>query len=176
MNINPLDVPGTLFEVELLNPNPSSSRKGYRISFQVSEEVHSAFMAAKESNLRLIGRLAVAHDNDDQPAADAVNGKPKKPKEPKGPYSYFWEYLNPNSGKGGSGFATLPGVREVVEAQRITETEPVWELLHRVFGVGGGTLAFTSDLDVLAKFPDNEQVALFVRRAQNFQVEREAKQ
>ena len=106
------------------------------------------------------------------------NGKKTQPrlKEPKGRYSYFWEYLNPNSGKGGSGFATLPGVREAIEERRITETEPVWELLHRVFGVGGGTLAETGPDEVLAKFPGNSQVALAVERAMKFQRDKEARQ
>jgi len=104
-----------------------------------------------------------------------VNGK-KKEKGPKGAYSYMWEYLHPNGGKGGSGFATLPGVREAIEDQRITATEPTWELLHRVFGVGGGTLAETGPDEVLARFPENQRVELFVDRAMKFQEEKERKQ
>lgn len=173
MNVNPLDIPGTPFEVELCNPNPTSNRKGYRISFQVTEEVHSAFMAAKESNLRLVGYLSVLGDVEEKVE---LNGKKeKKPKGPRGPYSYFWEYLNPESRKGGGGFVTLPGVKEALEEQRITATEPIWELLHRVFGVGGGTLVETGPEVVLEKFPDNEQVKLFVERAKNFQKEKEGR-
>lgn len=177
MQINPLDTPGVPFEIELLNPNPSSSRKGYRVSFQVSEEVHSAFMAAREGNLRLIGKLAVAPDNDDQPAHDAVNGtKPKrekKPKEPKGPFGFMWEYLHPHSKHGGAGFVSLPGVREAIETARFAETEDVWKILHRVFEAE--TLAKIGPDDVLAKFPDNPAVELAIRRAKKFQDDKEAK-
>lgn len=171
MNINPLDIPGTPFEVELLNPNPSSSRKGYRISFQVSEEVHTAFMSARESNLRLVGYLSVLPDTDEEVS---LNGK--KEKQPKGPFGLMWSYLHPNGGKGGSGFVTLPGVREAIEAARIAPTESVWEILHRMFGVGGGTLAEIGPEAVREKFPGNPRVELFIDRAMKYQQEREVKQ
>lgn len=174
MNINPLDIPGTPFEIELLFPNPTSKRTKdgpvYRLSFQVSEEVHSAFMNAREGNLRLVGYLSVLSDTDEQVE---LNGK-KKAKEPKGAYSYMWAYLHPNGGKGGSGFVTLPGVREAIEEIRETETEPVWEILHRLFGVGGGTLANVGPEEVMAKFPANPRVSLFLDRAMKFQNEKES--
>src|SRR5262245_35589716 len=75
--------------------------------------------------------------------------KPTKPKGPKGPYSYFWEFIH------NSGFLTFPNVFEALEAIRLTPQEDSWkDLLHRFFNVK--TLAFTSDKDVLAKFPEKE--------------------
>lgn len=149
MNINPLDVPGTMFEIELLNPNPSSSRKGYRVSFQVSEEVHSAFMAARESNLRLIGRLAVAHDNDDQSAHDAVNGKSKKERKPKEktPHGDMWRFLHLD------GFFNAPGVREAIEKVRGGNAyEDPHLLMRRVFGAESLSREIGPE-EIYARFP-----------------------
>jgi hypothetical protein len=158
MNINPLDVPGTPFEIELLFPNPSSSRKGYRISFQVSEEVHSAFMSARESNLRLVGYLSVLADTDEQVELK----KAKKEKEPKGPYGLLWRELFL------AGFVNCPGVKESVESIRETPYEDAWkDLLHRYFGVGGASLATISPEDIYQKFPQSEfpQVYAMVEQA-----------
>jgi hypothetical protein len=160
MNINPLDVPGTLFEVELLNPNPSSSRKGYRISFQVSEEVHSAFMAAKESNLRILARMSVAHDNDDEPATNAVNGKKeKKVKEPKGPHGQLWKELYL------SGFVNCPGVTEAIDKANTDPKKTRWDDLHAMFGVK--SLSEVSPERIYEMFPPAEfaQAQVMVEQA-----------
>ena len=95
---------------------------------------------------------------------------PKKPKGPKGPYGYMWEYLNPNSKYEGRGFVEIPAVAAAIAELRRSDTEPAWDLLHRVFGVGGTTLANTSDQAVLAKFPDNREVKKAVERAMAFQL------
>ena len=183
MQINPLDAPGTPFEIELRNPNPSSKRlQGgpvYRITFECSKEVHDAFMASREGNLRLIGRMAVLPDTDEQPAYEAVNGKgsaekpakekaAKKPKEPRGPYSYHWEYIHK------SGLLTYPGVTEVIAARSLTPTEPPWEVLHRIFGVGGGTLVDTDPEGLFVHFPtaDVGKIRTLLDRARAFQEEK----
>ena len=163
MQINPLDTPGVPFEIELLNPNPSSSRKGYRISFQVSEEVHSAFMAAREGNLRLIGMLAVAPDTDEQSAHDAVNGtKPKREKKPKEktPYGDMWRELFL------AGFFAAPGVREEVDGERETLTDSYRDLLRRVFGVESLSREVGPE-QIYAKFPPSlyPQVKTMVEQA-----------
>lgn len=103
---------------------------------------------------------------------ESTRKTPPRSKAPKGPYSYFWQYLNPNSRNGGSGFVTLPGVREAIEEYRATESEDVWTLLHKVFGVDGYTLAYTSPEDVLAKFPNNQPVKTAVERAKKFNEEK----
>lgn len=127
--------------------------------------------------LRLVGynerivRFEV-EDEGEKPTKEQRPKAEKKAKRPKGPYAYFWEYLHPDGGKGGAGFHTLPGVREAIERLRRTDTEPVWELLHRVFGVGGYTLAYTSPQQVFEKFEGNTRVAMFVERAMKFQEER----
>lgn len=76
--------------------------------------------------------------------------EPGKPKESKGPYGQLWRELYL------SGFVNAPGVREAVEAMRETATEPAWEILHRVFGVGGASLAVIGPDDIHAKFPRDE--------------------
>lgn len=111
-------------------------------------------------------------DEGEKPQKEQRPKAEKKPKGPKGPYSYFWQYLNPNSREGGSGFVTLPGVRGEIEEYRATESEDVWTLLHRVFGVDGYTLAYTSPQQVFEKFEGNTRVAMFVERAMKFQEER----
>lgn len=178
---NPLDAPGTMFVVELLNPNPSSRRTKdgpvYRISFEVSQEVHASFMNAAQGNLRIAARMSVIPDTDEQPAYDAImgNGKPKKKKEPKGPYSYFWEYLHPRGRHGGNGFVTIPGVLEAIEAKRKSHKEDVWKILHRVFDVD--TLAVIGPDQVFAKFPADKHppaLKIAIERAMNHQKEREA--
>jgi len=157
MNVNPLDIPGTPFEVELLNPNPSSSRKGYRISFQVSEEVHSAFMAAREGNLRLVGYLSVLPDTDEE----VVNGmdkqtktqpKPKAAKEPT-PYGQLWKQLHL------SGFFAAPGVRETLGEVSTLTGEPPHQLMRKVFGVESLSAAIGPD-EIFAKWPPNEYPAV----------------
>lgn len=80
--------------------------------------------------------------------------KPKKEKEPKGPHGQLWKHLHQ------AGFVNAPGVKETVEEARITETEPAWEILHRVFGVGGASLAVIGPEEIYAKFPPNEYPAV----------------
>jgi hypothetical protein len=146
-----------MFEIELLNPSPSSRRTKdgpvRRISFEVSKEVYEAFMDAAESNLRLIGRLAVAHDNDDEPAADAVNGKPKREKKAKGPHGQLWRELYL------SGFSNAPGIREAVEDARETPEQSAWAALHAVFG-GVESLALVSPEQIYQRFPPDEYPAV----------------
>src|SRR5262249_9619602 len=106
---------------------------------------------------------------DDGPKPEKAK-REARPKEPKGPYSYFWEFIH------NTGFLTYPAVSKALEARRETEYEDAWEdLLHGLFGVRGGTLAFTSPDDVLAKFPDDKEVARLVERARKFQQEKEEK-
>jgi hypothetical protein len=163
--INPLDVPGTLFQVELLNPNPTSSRKGYRISFQVSEEVHSAFMAAKESNLRIVAKMAVVGDTDEQEAHEAVNGsqvgktekpqrKPKAAKEPT-PYGQLWRYLHLD------GFFAAPGIRESLAEVRESDGDDPHTLMRKVFDVASLSNEVGAG-EIYNKFPPDEYPAVKV--------------
>lgn len=103
MSLNPLDNPGSAFEVELLNPNPSSRRTQgaprYFVRFEVDKAAHDEFMASRESNLRLLARCVVLPDTDEEEAHKALTQSPAKPKrEPKAkkaptPYGKFWELL-----------------------------------------------------------------------------------
>ena len=157
MNINPLDIPGTPFEVELLNPNPSSSRKGYRISFEVKEEVHRAFMAARESNLRLVGYLSVLPDTGEE----RVNGIAEAPKtQPRSkaakentPYGQLWRHLHV------AGFFGAPGVRDTLEDARDRADEQPHDLMRKVFGVGSLSLDIGPD-KIYAMWPPNEYPAV----------------
>lgn len=159
MNINPLDKPGTMFEIELLNPNPSSRRTKdgpvRRISFEVSKEVYEAFMDARESNLRLIGRLAVAPDTDEQPAHDAVSGKKKerKPKEPT-PHGALWRELFIR------GFWQCPGVREAIQQMREAFPEAPERQLMRELFCAESLAREVGPERIAAAFPPNEYPAV----------------
>lgn len=90
-----------------------------------------------------------------------VTEKPKKPKE-KGPHGKLWRELFLD------GFVACPGVKEAIEAIRETEYEKPWEdLLHRLFGVGGASLAVISPEDIYARFPKEQfpQVQTMVEQA-----------
>lgn len=91
-----------------------------------------------------------------------------KPKEPRGPYSYQWEYIHK------SGLLTYPGVTEVITARSLTPTEPPWEVLRRIFGVGGGTLVDTDPEGLFQHFPaaDVGKIRTLLDRAQAFQEEK----
>src|SRR5262245_37081829 len=80
--------------------------------------------------------------------------KPKKAKASKGPYGQLWNELFLG------GIVTKEGIREAIQETRITETEPAWEILHRVFGVGGASLATVGPDDIYAKFPPKEYPAV----------------
>lgn len=158
---NPLDIPGTPFEVELLNPNPTSSRrKGvpvYRLSFEVPEQIHSAFMNARESNLRLVGYLSVLPDTDEEAVK---KGMAKKTKEPKGPYGQMWNELYR------AGFMNCPVVNETIRVERMgSDNRSEWDALHAIFEVE--TLAIVSPERIYTIFsPDTyPQVKRMVEQA-----------
>jgi len=170
MQLNPLDFPGRAFEIELRNPNPSSKRLKdgpiYRLSFEVSKEVHDAFMTAAESNLRLIGRMAVLPDTDEQAAHEAVNGTQDMDKQPKTqprskaakektPYGDLWRYLHID------GFFAAPGVRESLEEVRENGQEE-WSphlFMRKVFGVESLSREIGPG-EIYNKFPPNEYPAV----------------
>src|SRR5262245_12770260 len=171
MNINPLDFPGTAFEIELRHPNPTSKRlkEGpiYKLTFEVSKEVHDAFMEAAESNLRLIGKLAVLPDTDEEPAYNAVNGahatqgmdkaektqpRSKAAKEPT-PYGQLWRHLHI------ANFYSAPGVRETLEEFRKSDDEKPHELMRKVFDVESLAAEIGAG-EIYNKFPPNEYPAV----------------
>jgi hypothetical protein len=155
---NPLDTPGVPFEIELMNPNPSSRRTKdgpvYRLSFEVKPETHTAFMQAAESNLRLVGYLSVLPDTDEEPAHKAIAEKQEK-----GPWGQLWRHLRI------AGVVNCPGVREAIALVRHSETEDVWIAIHRVFDVE--TLATVGPNDIYVHFPveRNPQVKVMVEQA-----------
>lgn len=117
---NPLDIPGRLFYLELLNPNAraASTKNGpvYRISFEIDQPTFQMFMDAA-GNIRLIGKMAVV--GDDETGVSAVESpttapKPKKEGRPKGPHGLFWEALYH------SGFCHHPDVRQWISTNEQT--------------------------------------------------------
>lgn len=127
---NPLDAPGTPFDVELLNPNPTGKRvKGspiYRVSFEIDKSAYDCFMAMREGNLRIAARMVVMPDTDEELAQKALEGKTKA-KAPKGPNGALWYALRV------AGFPNCPGVRDAIEKARIHPAEDSWQILHRMF-------------------------------------------
>lgn len=63
MPANPLDLPGTPFELEMCNPNPSSSKTKegpkYRVSFEVTRDIWDLFMSADTSGMIVLARATV---------------------------------------------------------------------------------------------------------------------
>lgn len=62
--VNPLLEPGTVFDMELMNPNPTSSKTkdgpAYRISFEVQREAWDWFMEAQTRGMLLAAKLCRA--------------------------------------------------------------------------------------------------------------------
>lgn len=83
MTANPLHTPGEIFDLGLMNPNPTSSKTKagpvYRISFEVERETWDLFMEAETSGLLLAAKACVV-DETQGAATDA----PRRPE--KGPY------------------------------------------------------------------------------------------
>lgn len=85
MSINPLDQPGEVFELELLNPNPTSSKTKdgpvYRVSFELDKDSWDCFMSANTKGMLIATKACVvAHDE-----GEALEKTVKK--KSKGPYS-----------------------------------------------------------------------------------------
>lgn len=164
--LNPLDVPGQAFDLELLNPNPSSRRTKdgpiYRVSFEIDHEAHQCFMNARAGNLRLLARMVVAPDDTDEAAVKALEVTEEKPakeaklKKERGPFGHFWRQMHI------AGFASCPGVREEIERQRTVEGSDAWEVLRCIFGVN--SMSFVSADEVMQRFP-GEQVRVMVDQA-----------
>jgi len=81
MSIDPLDHPGEVFDLALMNPNPSSSKTKdgpvYRVSFEVERETWDLFMDADTKGMLIAAKAAVVAE--EQPEATAANAdKPKK--------------------------------------------------------------------------------------------------
>ncbi len=93
MSMNPLDT-GELFTLEMMNPNPSSSKNKdgpvYRVSFEVHRDDWDNFMEAKTSGMMLNCAMQTVPETGkpEQP-------EPEKPAKPeKGPHGKFakWVY------------------------------------------------------------------------------------
>jgi hypothetical protein len=67
--MNPLDSPGTVFELGLLNPNPTSSKTKdgpiYRLSFEVERETWDWFMEAETKGMLLAARATVVEQEEE---------------------------------------------------------------------------------------------------------------
>lgn len=83
-SLNPLDKPGTPFDIELMNPNPSSGKNKqgswYRVSFELTQEDWQMFMDAETKGM-LIGARCTVITNDQ---LEAINQEPKPEKGPHG--------------------------------------------------------------------------------------------
>lgn len=82
---NPLDNPGQIFDLELMNPNPTAGKNKqgswYRVSFELTQEDHQMFMDADTPGLLIAAKACVvAH-------AEGELLEKKTEKKPKGPYS-----------------------------------------------------------------------------------------
>lgn len=79
--MNPLHTPNQLFDLELVNPNPTSSKTKdgpvYRLSFEVPRETWDFFMEADTKGMLIAAKACVV----DLEGATALEAKPEK-----GPY------------------------------------------------------------------------------------------
>lgn len=82
MSANPLHTPGQVFDLELANPNPTSSKTKdgpvYRVSFEVPRDVWDCFMDAKTAGMLLAAKACVVDEGGEAEALE----RPQK-----GPYS-----------------------------------------------------------------------------------------
>ncbi len=82
--MNPLNSPGEVFDLGLMNPNPSSSKTKdgpvYRISFEVERETWDLFMEAETKGMLIAAKACVA---------DTMGENPVQSKPEKGPHGEF---------------------------------------------------------------------------------------
>ncbi len=85
MSVNPLDRPGEVFELALLNPNPTSSKTKdgpvYRVSFEIDKDSWDCFMAANTKGMMIATKACVVKQDEDE----SLHRKTEK--KPKGSYS-----------------------------------------------------------------------------------------
>lgn len=107
--MNPLHTPSTIFDLELANPNPTSSKTKdgpvFRVSFELQRETWDWFMEAETKGMLLAAKACVV----DLDGAETLetNIKPEK-----GPYGSASAILYR------SGFHNAPGVREQLGGDR----------------------------------------------------------
>lgn len=77
--LNPLDRPGEVFDLELLNPNPTSSKTKdgpvYRVSFEVPPDVWQWFMDGKTKGMLLAAKATVVADAEDDAPLHTEKGE-----------------------------------------------------------------------------------------------------
>jgi len=77
---NPLDHPGTVFDMGLLNPNPTSSKTQagpvYRVGFEVDRETWDLFMDAETKGMMLAAKVCVCGSGEEEVMEKATTGKP----------------------------------------------------------------------------------------------------
>lgn len=77
---NPLDKPGLVFDLDLMNPNPTSSKTKagpvYRVSFEVERDTWDWFMDAECAGMMIAAKATVYHGDDDE----ALHVTPNDPK------------------------------------------------------------------------------------------------
>lgn len=100
--MNPLDCAGQVFDLELMNPNPSSSKTKdgprYRISFEVQRETWDLFMEAETAGLLIAAKACVVGDVEGAEELETRKG----------------EHSDTASSLHFSGFHLAPPVREVL--------------------------------------------------------------
>lgn len=100
--VNPLDRPGEIFDMALLNPNPSSSKTKdgpvYRVSFEIEKELWDEFMAANTKGMMIAAKATVVQGTEHEALE-----KPKK-----GPHGEYAKALKL------SGFFRCPSVWKVL--------------------------------------------------------------
>lgn len=79
--LNPLDRPGTIFDLPLLNPNPSSSKTKdgpvYRVSFELEKDDWQLFMDAQTKGMMIAAKACVVSQAEDEVLQKPANDKSK---------------------------------------------------------------------------------------------------
>ena len=92
--MNPLNKPNTIFDLALMNPNPTSRKTkdgpNYRVSFEVERETWDWFMSAEETTGMVIAAKA-AVVGDTAPQCEPITAKPKA--TGKGEHGKAWALL-----------------------------------------------------------------------------------
>lgn len=173
--INPLDAPGTAFEIELCNPKTSAGKNNEgpwrRVSFVVDKDAFDMFMEARNS-IRLMGWMVVLPDTDEEAAYDSLRVRAQQCAKEQAEEKREEEQATPEQKLNGRMWSKLiyrqqmhncPGVREALEGVRLSTAEQPDVLFHRLFNVE--SMRDVSPARALEMFDHNPQAELMIERA-----------
>ena len=153
-NLNPLDKPGEVFDLSLMNPNPTSSKTKdgpvYRVSFELEKDDWQLFMDANTKGMLIAAKACVAADGQSEILEKKTVRVFRDNKENKGNFGKNSQYLIQ------SGFFNI---KQVMDAFGGDEAYQAWCRTQ--------PCVISGDKDYSEKYPEGRCVYAHVRRADN---------